>query len=501
MADAVPIPGGPVLQVPSSIDYTSKDFTAFMESMYAYAAEAMPDWQPGSEGDFGVLLLECLAYVLDILSYYGDRAAQEAYIGTATQRLSLLHIAALLGYVPSNGTPAAGTVTFQTESATPQTTIPAGTQVSTAFTMSLDAPVIYETDQTVICPADGGTVTAAVTQGETYSMVTIGTASGQPGQSLQLPQTSVLTGTVAVYVTGTLGPVQWTQVPALGDAGASDRVFSASVDASGNTWVTFGDGTNGMIPTAGLTVSATYRVGAGQAGNTAAGTVGTLVSPVDGVYVPFLADGVTYSSSAMTGGADPETNDQIRTLAPQAFQAAGRAVNPADFEALAAAVPGVSAVSAVAGHSTSVSLFVLGPDYQAPGAQLQQDILAAFTGKTLAGVTVSVAEPALIRIDVGTASNPVVLAVRDNYVQSTVEAAVVAALTELFQPPAAAFGQYLTVGSVYTAIMSVPGVSYAVVPVMAREDVPQSGTAPVQLRGSEIATPGVFTITPTGGIT
>src|SRR5579859_4749249 len=120
----------PALQVPSNIDYTSKDFTGFMQSMIAYAQTIMPDWNTGSEGDMGVALLELFAYPLDILSYYGDRISAESYLLTAQQRLSLLNIAQLLGYTVSNGTPATGTVTFQTPNPGPEVNIPPGTQVA-----------------------------------------------------------------------------------------------------------------------------------------------------------------------------------------------------------------------------------------------------------------------------------------------------------------------------------------------------------------------------------
>src|SRR4029077_20592347 len=132
-----PIPAQyPFLQVPTSIDYTSKDWVGLTASMLDYAGTAFPDWNTSSEGDFGVVLLELFAYMGDIISYYGDRITQEAYLPTATQRLSLLNIAATLGYIPSNGTPATGYVTFATDQAGPPVTVPALTQVATSFAVT-----------------------------------------------------------------------------------------------------------------------------------------------------------------------------------------------------------------------------------------------------------------------------------------------------------------------------------------------------------------------------
>jgi hypothetical protein len=495
----------PALQVPTTIDYTSKDFTGFMQSMIAYAASVMPDWNTGSEGDMGVALLEMFAYPLDILSYYGDRISQESYLPTATQRLSLLNIAQLLGYTVSNGSAATGTVTFQTANPGSAVVIPAGTQVATDFNTVIDSPVIYQTDSTVTCEGNGATVTVGITQGVTTTQAPVGTSTGLPGQTFQLPVTGIIDGTVQVFVQTSVVPQQWSYVQYLANAGGSAAVYTTYVDANGLTWIEFGDNLNGLIPSQGLIVYATYTVGVGSAGNVSAGVVGELVDPIDGLTVPVNADG-TFQSSAMSGGADAETNDQIRANAPQLFATQQRAVSVADFQAMAQNVQGVSVANVVALHSTSVSIYALGPDYQPASSQLQADILAYFQGNTLAGVSVTCAQPALVPIDVGSSSNNVQLQVASGYLQTSVVQNVQTALTAMLQPPNVSFGQLLTVGQVYQTIMAVAGVEWVVVPVFAREIISngtdaggETGTGSIQLRGSEIAAPGNFYITANGG--
>lgn len=490
----------PALQVPSTIDYTSKDFVAFMQSMVQYAGNVMPQWNTSSEGDMGVALLEMFAYPLDILSYYGDRISQESYLPTATQRLSLLNIAALLGYTVSNGSPATGTVTFQTANPGNAVVIAAGTQVATNFTTSIDSPVIYETDAKVTCPDNGGTVTVAVTQGQTFRGVPLGSSTGLPGQVFQLPQSGIIDGSVKVYVQTAVNPQQWSYVQYLVDSTASAMVYTTYLDQNGLTWVEFGDNLNGLIPSQGLLVFATYRVGNGSTGNVAGGVVGEIVNPIDGLSIPLQSDGITFQSSAMSGGADPETNDQIRANAPGVFATQQRAVSPSDFTAMAQNIQGVTVASTVAAHATSVTVYALGPDYMPASAQLQSNILAYFdAGRTMAGVSVTCAQPALIAMDVGSTGSPVQLQVSDAYLQTSVVQNVQTALTALFQPPNVAFGQLLTVGEVYQVIMAVAGVEWVVVPVFARADVAQTGTANIQLRGSEVATPGTFTVQASGG--
>src|SRR5258707_241359 len=168
---------------PTTIDYTSKDWLGFVTSMLNYGNVIFPEWDTSSEGDFGVMLVELFAYMGDILSFYGDRLTQEAYLPTATQSLSILNIAQLLGYVPTNGSPAAGTVVFQTVNPSPAVIVPAGTQLTTSFISTSDQPIIYETNLNYTVPANGGTVKASLTQGQTFTSQIIGVSDGTASQS------------------------------------------------------------------------------------------------------------------------------------------------------------------------------------------------------------------------------------------------------------------------------------------------------------------------------
>lgn len=491
----------PVIQAPTSIDYTSRDFTGMVSSCLVYASQIMPDWNVTSEGDFGVVLLELFCYCADILSYYTDRVAQEAYLPTATQRQSLLNIAQLLGYTPSNGTPAQGTVTFVTDNPGPSVLVPAGTQLQSNFNTALDQPIIYQTNANVTCPGNGGTVVANVTQGITYTMVAIGTSTGLPGQTFQLPQTEVLDGSTTVFIQSTApgGTTQWNQVTSFISAQSSDTSFTLAVDASDITNLTFGDGINGLIPALGMTIYATYTVIAGAAGNQPLGAVNIMVTPITGVSVQYNAANVAVSS-VMSGGSDPESNDSIRTNAPVAFATQQRAVSLADYAALAVNVPGVIAANAVANHSTSVSLYILGPNATVATNTLNDAVLTAFAGATLAGVTLSLPTPNLIAVDIGTAGAYQTLQVLPTFSQQATLNAVILALNAFMTPPSTYFGMLLNVSQLYQVIMAVPGVEYVLLANFTREDVANVGNTAIQFRQSEIPVAGSYYFSVSGGL-
>ena len=480
MTNVLPLPASsPTIQVPTSIDYTSRDYLGMLNSCVIYASQIMPDWNITSEGDFGVVLLELFCYCSDILSYYTDRVAQEAYLPTATQRQSLLNIAELLGYVPSNGTAATGTVTFVSDNPGPAIVIPAGTQVQSNFNTALDQPIIYQTNTTATCPANGGTIVVDVTQGISFSMVPIGTSDGTPGQQFQLPQTEILDGSTTVFIQSTApgGNTQWVQVTSFINAQPSDTSFTLLVDANDFTNITFGDGINGLIPALGLTIYASFTTIAGAAGNQPLGAVNIIVDSITGLSIAYNPGGVA-ESSIMIGGSDPESNASIRANAPISFATQQRAVSLQDYANLVVNVPGILAANAVANHSTSVSLYILGPGATIASAQLQEDVLTLFDGSMLAGVTLSLPVPNLIAVDVGSVGNPTPIQVLPTYSQQNTLNAVILALNAFLTPPSTTFGMLLQVSSLYQVIMSVAGVDYVEINVFTREDVTQTATRP-----------------------
>ncbi len=119
----IPVPPAPTLP---PIDYLAKDFASFKQALLDFSAQSYPAWQERSEADFGVMFLEALCSVADDLSYQQDRIANEAFLATATERVSLVRHARLVDYEPRPAT--ASRVLLQlTVSAGP---IPAGLPIS-----------------------------------------------------------------------------------------------------------------------------------------------------------------------------------------------------------------------------------------------------------------------------------------------------------------------------------------------------------------------------------
>ncbi len=80
------------------VDYLTKDYEGFRQAMLDQIPLRLPQWTDRGESDFGVVLIELFAYAADLLSYYQDRVANEAYLPTATQRRSVADLLRLIDY-------------------------------------------------------------------------------------------------------------------------------------------------------------------------------------------------------------------------------------------------------------------------------------------------------------------------------------------------------------------------------------------------------------------
>lgn len=493
------------------IDYTSKDFAGFLQSMLDFAKTAFPIWTNQNPGGLEVMLLESLSRELDVLSYYGDRIQAEAYIGTATQLSSVLQLATLLGYTPGQPIAATGTVTFQTPVGGPAVAIPIATQVTSDFISTLSAPIVFETQSAVTVAGNGGSAVVNVAQGQTQgtAVFTIGNATAAPfqittellgtsdGTVLQeftLANNPVVGGSVTIYVQnpsfvtgGSLDPiVPWVQVPSLQDAKSSDLVWSESVDANGVVTIDFGDNINGSIPPSGLNIYANYRVGGGIVGNLSANAIVDIASPISGVTI--------VSSSATTGGTNAEGIDQIRVNAPKAFTTQQRAVTLADYGNLAMSLSSVSQANAVANHYENVTIYLTATGNTVPSQALLDQVVTFVQPFAMAGAVVSAAAASPVLVDVGTSGSPVIITCSSRYSPTSIQTQATQAIQSLFAPSAVTIGGRISLSAVYSALYNIPGVQYVTIPALFREDGP-TVVGDVLMRSKELPAIGQVFLT------
>jgi len=124
----------------AAIAYRAGTYARFKQSIAArlsHAAHpALGALRARSDDDFSIALVDGFAVMADVLTFYQERLANEAFLRTATERASVLHLARLLGYELAPGVAADAWLAFALEEArgapaqAPRpVTIPVGTKV------------------------------------------------------------------------------------------------------------------------------------------------------------------------------------------------------------------------------------------------------------------------------------------------------------------------------------------------------------------------------------
>lgn len=321
-----------------NIDYTSKDYEAFRALLIEKLQEIMPEYTDTSETDAGIVILEALANGLDIISLYADIIANDLFLVTTQSRKTAVMLSQYLGYSPYNMTASVYPQVFilSTTRNVP-TTIPKGTVVTTVADSSLDT-LYYETTEDLVIPAgklgnekdlnDNYLYTVPLIAGQTITQDVIGSSSGSAMQSFKCSYTDVLVDSLQVYVDEGEGDVLWERVDSFLDSTANSKVYTVSVDDFDICTIQFGNGIRGKIPTAYPSgISATYRIGGGEASNVSANIITKLETGI-----PFVES--TFNLEATTLGVDKESLESIKVNAPAFFRTRDRLVTLSDYSDL-----------------------------------------------------------------------------------------------------------------------------------------------------------------------
>lgn len=451
-----------------SIDYTSRDFLTIKEALKVHLQTKFPnDWRDFYESNVGIALMDMIAYSHDVLSFFLDYTANEVFLPTARDRLSLLLLGRLVGYQLRTAT-SASVVCKATLPSTylEAVIIPAGTKI-----LSTNGVDFLTTEDTRI---EAGQLTGNITFTQGVSKSDNFSSDGSVFQKFILTQSSVVQGTLEVTVDGD----EWTEVDSLAYSDANSQNFSVSYDETGVATIMFGDGTSGRVPVAGAVISVTYRIGGGISGNVTlnqiSGTVQgqrELIIPAAYVTVTVLND--TYRGS---GGEDAETIEHAKLWIPAWVRANNRAVTESDYDALGNAFsdPTYGAPAFTKAklkqeipELNTVEVYVWardgGGDIVTPSQGLKDAISTYFNNTEAGGVRMicthtEVLDGNLVYIDISVAVRIV-----SSYAQTDVLAAIQSAVDNLFSASSNVPGADFRLSALYEAIHALAGVEYCLV--------------------------------------
>lgn len=476
-------------------DFASRDYDNIRRDLLNRASLVAPDWTDRDPSDFGVLLVDLWAYMGDVLHYYIDRAAGEAFITTATQRESMLALANLFDYTPYSRRPASAIV-YVSNTSSSSVALPAGT----AFVGASEfGNLNFFSDDEVTFDPNETNVPVFVTEGSIIEEeVLTNSSSGRPNQRYSLSKLNVVSNDVQVYVyEDGVTPTPWNQVVDVTVAETNTSTYSVSVNADNETQVLFGTSLAGRVPPTNAKITATYSTTSGADGNIPENKITSFkLSQPTGLAI--------VSSTSATGGSSGESIDSIKSSLKATIKSQDRAVTINDFVDLALRIPNVYRATAeyqpsnAGGGSVTIYGMPYISNYETYNldtvtvdTDVRNQIVSSIQPLAMLGVTVLTAPSITLVPKTITAT----IYVDSSYVNNAVKNTVTNALDALFNLGTLEFGEDLQVGDVYQTIHSVEGVLYATltgsIPIV-------SGASPT---ANQLIRKGTFNLTATGGIT
>lgn len=254
-------------------------------------------------------------------------------------------------------------------------------------------------------------------------------------------------------------PAHWLPRPDLLASDADATEFVVESEHDGSAYLRFGDDYHGKRPDSGTTFTATYRIGNGATGNIGLESLAHLVSNdarLLRVINPLPAQ----------GGSEPESAEDIRRDAPEAFRVQQRAVTPADYAEVTERHPSVQRAAATFRWTGSWYTVFLTVDRKGGGevdAAYEQIIREHVERFRMAGYDLEVNGPSYVPLQV-----EMTVCVAPDYFRADVRAALMRVFSSgwladgrraLFHPDNFTFGQPVYLSTLYEAAQAIPGVA------------------------------------------
>jgi uncharacterized phage protein gp47/JayE len=295
----------------------------------------MPEMTDFSEGNIFVMLISAFAAIAEVIHYYIDNMAREAFLYTARKYDSLYKQAKLVDYHIKNAIPATVDVVLYLPSGTyleNETEIPLGTQFSS------DDGTVWVSTKAITWKTNRSSVVVPLIQKEASSKdLNLGTI---PSGDILIYINNIENN--KYYVEGSLqlniGGEAWEEVQTFAYATATDKVFKVEPNASQIPTISFGDGQFGMKPKAESAVTGSYDITTGENGNIHANsfnTVPTSIANIDN-RISIL------QPEAASGGSNYESFENLRDHIGLSIKTLGVAITKEDYEDLTMSIAGVS---------------------------------------------------------------------------------------------------------------------------------------------------------------
>jgi hypothetical protein len=305
------------------------------------------------EGSNFSVLIDVLAYNSYVTAFNANMTVNESFLDSATLRENVVSLARNIGYVPRSRRSSKARVSFSVNTSgfldVKAVTLKAGV-VALGTVESGNYVFSIPEDITVTVDAAGYADFNNIELWEgTFLTKSFIVDNSQPNQKYLIPNPSVDTTSIRVYVTD-LANEEYIQYSNILNVNSTSKIFLVQEVEDERYELLFGDDIFGKKPTNGSSIFVSYIITNGKAGN------GSANFNFSGILEDNNQNRITNGISPLTtilsseNGDDIEKIDSIKYLAPRVYSSQYRAVTANDYKGLIPFIfPNVESVTAYGG--------------------------------------------------------------------------------------------------------------------------------------------------------
>lgn len=319
------------------VGYISRSHLQIKNSILQRLNEVVPEVTDHSESNILVIIISMFSGIAEMLNYYIDNMAQEAFITTARRYSSVVKHTRLIDYRIKAMAPSSVDVQVDFMD---KNNVHIGTQVEflipkgTKFFTENNIEFLSVND--ILVPIGTKTIMIPCQQKTFKDSTLIGKTDGTDGQVFNLGSD---------YVDGSLllrvGDEHWDLVTTLGRSEPDDKHYIVDISIDKKAYIRFGDNVNGKKPEVDRDIIGSYFISQGSLGNVDINTINQSdfnFNSVLGLDIPNIR---IFNPLKATGGTNYEDIDRIRRSAPLHLRTLDRAVTRQDYIDITMLAPGV----------------------------------------------------------------------------------------------------------------------------------------------------------------
>lgn len=401
-----------------------------------------------SEGNILVIIISAVAAVVEMLHYYIDNAAREAFLDSARRYSSVEALGLLVDYLPRGANPPTVDVVLMRELNTDTTqtdnTIPSGTQFMDSNNN------VWQTIRDYVWPKYTTILRISLSQVELAYDVTIPSSWVTPGVDVLVPNRDSVKHISRYGFTLRVGPERYTQVDTFANIDTfRDHVYRVYTNDTNQTYIKFPQGH--VLPD-GKDLTVSYYLTLGGSGNIQAGSITKVPNSLK-----TLGKNVTVNNpEASADGFTEDSIEILREVIKSYSRTGGKAITNQDFVDLAKQVPGVRDAALDNSNPLSKVLYItsLVPEVS-PSTELCNRVTQYIRINSTIGnmITVLPANISVLKLDLQVTGKP-------GASESAIKTAIVSALYNEYNSSNYGLGNSVRLSDVYALIDNLKEVDY-----------------------------------------